>query len=358
MHNWLARRWTRMVLLATSGVGMLLCGCPLVQTAASAPQHDSALVAKWHRSWSYLGRETELQALTWDLAADGTGTEWTMAVQTGAFAQRSLTWATSNNELTINYPDSGDNYTMLYELNGNELKLDGFDDQTSIEQVLVKDSTDRDDRLVGDWFMTDAVDLQRNVEAYWGAETTYSPDGSVEFLYDHEWVDNQPTYTRIDLTWFTSGNYVLYTGLPVPDMKEAHPYTLSADGNTLTIVIPDVEGDNTLVAYRDLDQHDTAVVGQWQQTGRTQDGVAQTFEPVTWTFSADGSGARDFQTSPDDTFTWGTTGTQLFIHKIDPSLLGFGSSVQYAINGNTLTLSYTNVVWATGVNMVDTYQKQ
>ena len=355
--------WTRMsiaglVVLGASVAAGLLGGCPVAPDTA-APNHDAKLVGKWWRAWSIEGLTQELEVMSWQLNADGTGTEHTINVQTLEPDDHAFTWTAADDELTMTYVDNGVTTRMQYLLDGAELDLAGFTGDSANLQVLVKDSQERDPRLVGDWFMTDALEYAEDTHAAWGVESIYRADGTGQFVSERQMVDDQPTYQQLDAVWYTSGDYVLLAPAAQPDMMEVHPYQLSLDGTTLTETIPEVGGINTIVGYKTLGEHDSSLVGRWVQTGHTQDGETLAFEPVTWTFNADGSGARDYQNTTDDTLTWETnTGTRLFIQKQDATLLGYGYSVAYSIVGDALTLTYSDVESATPVDMADTYQKQ
>lgn len=349
-----------LVLLGLSAAAVLLVGCDFTLFgSALVDSHDAALVGKWLRVWSLQGTDQEQEVMSWQLSADGTGAEEIVDVLTMEPTNRTFTWSTADNELNLLYADTGEQARFEYQVKNSELSLAGIDAEGVGLQVLVQDSQSHDPRLVGDWFMTDALEYQEDTHASWGGESIYRADGTVDFVYQYEWTADQPTYRTVSATWTTSGDYILYSPTTHPDLAEAHPYTISADGTTFTTEIPEIGGTNTLVAHKTLGQHDTSLIGRWTQTGRTEDGVAQAFEPVTWTFNSDGTAARDFQTTADDTLSWETnTGTWLFIQQQNPNVLGYGYAVQYSLNGNTLTFTYPDVSLATPVNIVDTYQQQ
>jgi hypothetical protein len=272
---------------------------------------------------------------------------------------RSFTWTTADQELNLLYADTGEAARLEYQLINGELNLAGIDGDGIGLQLLVKDSQTRDPRLVGDWFMTDTFQTQEDTHAAWGGETIYAADGTVSFTYQYEWTPDQPTYRTISATWSTSGDYVLYYSAAQPGLAEAHPYRISLDGTMVTAEIPEIDGINKIVAYKSLGEHDPSLVGQWTQVGHTLDGAALTFEPVTWTFNADTTGARDYRSTTDDTLSWETnTGARLFIQKQDPTVLGYGYSVGHSIAGNSLTMSCADVSQATPVDIVDTYERQ
>lgn len=351
------RTW-RLALLGLSAATMSLGGCPFTAAWTAGDSHDAALVGKWFRVWSIGDMTQELETMYWVLNADGSGTEKTVDVLTLEAEDRNFTWTSADKELNLLYTDTGEQGRLEYEIDNGELSLAGIDADGIGMQVLVRDTQTHDPRLVGDWFMTDAIEYQDDTHAAWGGESIYSADGTVRFAYQYEWTQDQPTYRTISATWTTSGDYILYYPANDPDLAEAHPYSISLDGTTLTVEIPEIGGINTLVGYKSLGQHDASLVGQWAQVGRTLDGVTQTFEPATWTFNADGSGAVDYQTTSDDALLWETnTGTRLFIHTQDPTLLGYGYAAQYSISGDTLTLKYSDVSLATPVDIVDTYQR-
>ncbi len=355
-------RWT-LLLAPVVVIALLLPGCGGGEEA----QHDPALVGMWSQT-AQTDNGTPV-ALTEEflVTLNEEGTYRADADAAGIINWETGTWSTSGDSLAAVCTDSsvpsdiGTHRDFVYEVATGTLTLTQTELVDSVTHTYV--STFRllavDPQLVGGWMQTSLTEDGTPVVPLPNFVLTVDTDGTYRADTEDEAGPRQETgqWGAYDTTLVA----IARTATSAGDVGKQHIAAYVVSGESLTLTYTDTEDsvEHDYVAVFSRLALDANLVGRWEEILRTENGVDVSAEQnFLLTVNDDGTYRADmdeFTSISWETGTWGTAGTTLVAHCTDASSasdIGKTHITQYAISGDTLTLTYTDYYAAAPITVV------